>query len=139
VRIALGIAIALLGACRGPTLTIESKNPVFVDGSQRDLRAPLPFRYYGEVLVDAVPGDQDGMPDWSKQENRTSVVVARPVAAWLFPLDLPLGLVLRPFHGSGDQTVTVEPAEVEKQVSLGFQPEGLEPLRDRAFAARSQR
>ncbi|MEQ1633938.1 MAG: hypothetical protein ABL997_16275, partial [Planctomycetota bacterium] len=81
-------ALAALCGCRGPTLTIESSHPVFVDGLQRDLRAPLPFRYYGDVLVDTVPGDVDGRPDWSKQPIRTEVRVARRTPAYLFPLDL---------------------------------------------------
>ncbi|MEQ1633163.1 MAG: hypothetical protein ABL997_12370, partial [Planctomycetota bacterium] len=132
-------ALAALCGCRGPTLTIESSHPVFVDGLQRDLRAPLPFRYYGDVLVDTVPGDVDGRPDWSKQPIRTEVQVARRTPAYLFPLDLPLDLLLWPWTGAGDQTVAVEPGTAPQQVALGFQPEGIEALRSRAFAARSER
>jgi hypothetical protein len=99
----------------------------------------MPFRYYGTTVLDAVPEDQKGQPDWTRTPRRTEVEIPMPVSPWIFPLDFVVELAQQPFGGSADQRVAVETAPSPTQVSLGFQPEGLEPLRTRAFAARSSR
>ncbi len=137
--IALATVALATSACRGPQLTVESEGPVYVDGVRADAGVPRPFGYYGTTSIDALPDDAERRPDWSKKPSRTLVTNERPVSAWLFPLDLPIELLLRPFSGPEDRTVTVAPAATESQVTVGFQPEGLEPLRTRAFAARAAR
>ena len=132
-------ALLLASACRGPQLTVESAGPVYVDGVRAETGTPRPFAYYGTTSIDALPQDDGQRPDWTKAPSRTLVTTERPVSAWLFPLDLPIELLMRPFSGPEDRTVTVAPATTASQVTVGFQPEGLEPLRTRAFAARAAR
>ena len=140
---ALGVvtaaALLLMPACRGPQMTVESTGPVYVDGVRAETGVPRPFAYYGTTSLDALPDDDGQRPDWTKVPSRTLVTTERPVSAWLFPLDLPIELLMRPFAGPEDRTVTVSPMTTASQVTVGFQPEGLEPLRTRAFAARAAR
>ncbi|MGE3173510.1 MAG: hypothetical protein AB7O97_12870 [Planctomycetota bacterium] len=136
-----GLAGTLLaaGACTGPALRVEADGPRYVDGA-RLVRDELPFRYYGTLLVDTLPPDQpDGRADWSRLPQRTAVELPVPVTRWLFPLDLPVELLGRLFGGPGDQAVQIAPRANPEPVVTGFQPAGLEPLRERALAARVQR
>ena len=132
-------ALLVLCGCRGPQLRVEAPGPVYVDGTRATSGESRAFAYYGTTSIDALPADVGGKPDLAQQRSRTFVTVRPPVTPWIFPLDLPVELLLRPFCGVADQTVTVAPTAVESQVTVGFQPEGLEPLRTRAFAARAAR
>jgi hypothetical protein len=132
-------ACVLAVGCTGPTFQIDANGPVYLDGARTETGAPMPFSYYGTKGIDALPNDASTRPDWSLATSRTLVEVEAPVSPWLFPLDLPIELLLRPFEGTDDRTVTVAPDRVEGQVNVGFQPEGIEPLRARAFAARPSR
>ncbi len=137
-RFVAGALLALV-ACRGPELCVEAPGPLYVDGTRANSGERRPFSYYGTASVDALPKDVGDRPDWRLQRSRTSLAIPAPVTPWVFPLDLPLELLVRPFVGVADQVVTVAPQPVEGQVTVGFQPEGLETLRTRAFAARAAR
>ena len=129
----------IAASCTGPTFQVDATGPAYLDGARTQTGVPMPFSYYGTKGIDALPDDADTRPDWSLATSRTVVQVDAPVSPWLFPFDLPLELLLRPFEGAADRTVTVAPDRVDGQVNVGFQPEGIEPLRARAFAARPSR
>jgi len=137
VMLALGaLTVAAFGGCRGPTLSVEGDGERFVDG--RALHgASLPFRYYGSAVVDVLPRNAPGPDQWSHAPARVRVEVSPPAPWWLFPLDLPIELIAR-LAGPGDQTVTVTLPPAPEVVAEGFVPD-LQPLRERAFAARVQR
>ncbi len=104
----------------------------------------MPFRYYGTAVVDvmpsdaAEPGNDTGHAYWSMVPARTLVQLPPPAPTWLFPFDLPLELIGWTFGDNGDRSVEVAPAPAPTAVVSGFQPD-LQPVRDRAFAARASR
>jgi len=135
-RVATALTILALAGCRGPNLTVEGDGQRFVDGRALAV-STLPFRYYGTAVVDVLPRGESGPQQWSRAPARVRVEVAPPAPWWLFPLDLPIELVAR-LAGPGDQTVTVTLPPAPEVVAEGFVPD-LQPLRERAFAARVQR
>lgn len=134
----LALAAALLGACAGPSLAVAGDGPTYVDG-HRVGAGPQPFRYYGTAVVDAEPSDdRTGVPDWTRTATRTDVAIAPPAPLWLFPFDLPIELLTLALGGRADQSVTVATRAADETVVEGFLPD-LQPLRNRAFAARIDR
>ena len=137
-RLASLLAASLLLGCRGPTVQIEAAGPVFVDGRAHD-RGAVPFRYYGMMAVDAMPEAFAAGPDWTLAPSRQFVRLEPPAPRWLFPLDFLVDLGHQALSGPGDLTVQAAHESAPAQVTLGFPPEGLESLRERALAKRTQR
>ena len=106
------MAAVLVGAaCQGPALHVvnEGGHRVFVDGVETD-EPTLPFRYYGATRWDALPiePDERGLPRFALSPASGTVRVPPPASPWLFPLDLPVELVVRLLHGRRDATANVE-------------------------------
>ena len=140
---------ALSTSCAGPTLQIDNsaQHAIFVDGRQEAGRE-LPFRYYGTTAVDALPADLPGTPtqpdhppraDLSQQPARQLVVTAPPASPWLFPLDLPLELMVWLWRGQppAQAAITLPPAPAAGSPEV--RPKGEPELVERATAARIQR
>jgi hypothetical protein len=133
--------VALAGAaaaCSGPTLTLQSDGPRYVDGRADD-RTVLPFRYYGATDVVVVPADRaNGRPDYQRLPSRTRVAIDPPATPWIFPLDFLVEVAQR-LGGRDDRTAVVSTVANPTPVVEGFPPGGIEDLRARALAARTAR
>jgi len=140
------LVVAALGAaCTGPSLHVDNPgdHPFFVDGVEAKA-GTRSFRYYGTTRVDALPADgKDRMarPDWSHRPTSQMVEVPHPATPWLFPLDLPLELLSRVFHGRGDVTavVGVEPSATPPSTATETSNLELAAMAERARTARISR
>jgi hypothetical protein len=136
------VLAAAVAACTGPSLTIESRDPTFVDGRRIDqgeaAATTLPFRYYGTTLVDTLPRDQDGAADFQRRPTRAAVVIDEPVTPWIYPFDFLGEVILRVTGSHGDQHFTSAarpapgPTAAPTSADLGR-------LTQRALAARLER
>lgn len=136
------LATMLASSCTGPRLHIDNpeRHRVFVDG-RLEASETLPFRYYGVTRWDAIPVDRDGEPDWSRRAASREVVIAPPAPLFLFPLDLPIELVVWLVGGTGDTTTTIEvprtDAQSRNESDLGNAERAA--TTERALAARASR
>jgi hypothetical protein len=134
--------LLLATACTGPCTVVHNpeEHRVFVDGlaAKADL---LPYRYYGTGRWDAVPGDRDGHPDWSRSMASGPIEMPPPASPWLFPLDFPLELLRRAWFGREDVHVTIEvpSAGDDAVVEPGVPPHGVDAMVARAQAPRNAR
>jgi hypothetical protein len=116
--LALGCAWLVVAAgCAGPRLRVDTEpasTTVLVDGEpmrkskKKERDVPLP--YYGALVIDAVPPPAAA----DLVATRRVVRVDEPINPWLFPLDLPLEIVTRPFRA---QTTEVH-VELERRPPL---------------------
>ncbi len=111
---------------------------LFVDGQRTSDAEPLPFRYYGHLLLQVEPpiGERD---EFTHVGAQRLVAVNEPVTPWIFPLDLVAELVQRGFAGTDDQSVTLSLTENPTRVVVGLEPEGTEDLRARSANSRISR
>ena len=131
---------AILTGCAGPSLEVATDPAdaeLFVDGRLTAAGEPLPFRYYGDILLHAEPPMEDG--EFRHLGLRQTVSVSEPVTPWVFPLDFALELMLRPFTGADDQSVTLGLTENPTRVLEGLEPPGAEDIRARSYRARVDR
>ena len=131
---------AILTSCAAPSLTVATDPAdaeLFVDGRLAADGEPLPFRYYGRILIQLEPPMEDG--ELRLLGLQRTVSVNEPVTPWVFPLDFALELMLRPFTGPGDQSVTLGLTENPTRVLEGFEPTGAEDIRARSSRARVDR
>jgi hypothetical protein len=135
--------LAVAAACTGPCLHVENpgRHTVLVDGVEPSDRV-VPFRYFGTASIDALPAPlANGRPDWSVVPARTLVAIEPPVTGWIFPLDLPIGLVDRALAGRGDVAAlaVVAPAPATPAPESAAEAAELTALGQRAHAARVAR
>jgi hypothetical protein len=141
-QFAAASALALAGACTGPTLRLHNPegHPVFVDGVATGSEL-LPFRYYGTTRWTSVPKDVDQRADWDHLPTTGLVELPAPASPWLFPLDLPLELLARLTSGRGDTTTEVtvhqKPPDPRSEAELALAE--LTALTERATRARTSR
>ncbi len=131
---------AILTGCAGPSLEVATDPAdaeLFVDGRQAADGKPLPFRYYGGILLEVEPLMKDG--ELLHLGLQRTVSVNEPVTPWVFPLDFALELMLRPFTGADDQSVTLGLTENPTRVLEGLEPPGAEDIRARSYRARVDR
>ena len=132
-------AVGLTG-CAGPSLEVATDPAdaeLFVDGRLTAAGEPLPFRYYGDILLHAEPPMEDG--EFRHLGLRQTVSVSEPVTPWVFPLDFLAEVIMRPFTGAEDQSVTLGLSENPTRVLEGLEPAGAQGIRARSFRARADR
>jgi hypothetical protein len=137
-------AALLLVGCAGPALQIDNpgQHRVFLDGVE-ETRQTLPFRYYGTLQCDVLPGAavQGSREEFRNTPSRRAVAVRPPANPWMFPLDLPVELWAWAWHGQPPTTVTAElsPRSDAEPVLPGVQPSDLRSINERALQARISR
>lgn len=136
---------ALAGACTGPALHVDNPggHTLYLDGAATTA-GTKPFRYYGTTRWDALPVDRQGRtprPDWQHLPTSRAVALPPPVTSWIFPLDLPLELLVRLANGREDTTTVVEvrPAPTDLRSETEIANLELAAMAQRARQARTDR
>ncbi|GAB4155151.1 MAG: hypothetical protein Fur0037_23630 [Planctomycetota bacterium] len=129
--------VGALAGCSGTSWVLEAPagSEVLVDG-RREERSILPARYFGTVVVDALPvATGDALGTFTRGPGRRSTMVGEPVSPWLFPLDFLLELAARLFGTTREVRIEAS-LEDEPERVVGFPPSGMDQVRGRALAAR---
>ena len=133
--------LCFLGAaCGGPSLTVTTDPGdavLLVDGRVTP-EPEIPFRYYGDMELQAVPAPLDP-DDWERAGTSRIVTVSEPVTPWVFPFDFLVEVIQVPFGGSAHQEVTLTLPDNPGRVGTGLEPAGAGDVLSRSQRARTGR